>query len=318
MDTPILEKLYDLIVAQPTYPGGVCPNDLHLTRYAAGALSAAEEPRLHRHLVECDECRLLAERLRTAAAWFADSRHQVFAGLLDKAAEVGLAPWTVCPDRGVLDRYIGGEIPETPAGAVFRRTMANHLDECRTCRQRAEDCQASLARTLVIKVEELGSHIAATVAECVRQMLGELQVVAVARGASGPARAMPGYRSSSTVSVAALLLDPSGRILLDDQGLPKHIHFSVLQATLELDGHFVLDLTTDEPSVWESSDRTYLIGVALCHENRKLVFPPERIDSHGRVTVIGTLTAGIEMHSIPLSALELTVIAAAESKPPLP
>ncbi|NLX22801.1 MAG: hypothetical protein GXY55_14210 [Phycisphaerae bacterium] len=100
----------------------------------------------------------------------------------------------------------------------------------------------------------------------------------------------------------------------------SRIPFSVVQATLEQDGHLVLDLTTDESTVWESPHQVHLASVALCHENRKLVFPPEKIDAQGRVVIVGTLTAGIEIRSLPLSAVEMTVIAAEEvpSSPTVP
>jgi len=306
MDPQRLKILYERVIAQDEYPGNVCPTEHKLAELVMGALSAVERRRMDEHLLECTGCREAADELRAAAQWFKENEAELFAGLAERAAAAGVEPWSSCLRRDLLQLFLAGAIPETKEGARLHERIEAHLDECAACRQVVTQAQAALAAMLVIQLADLRERESEKAAAA-HAMLLAIKTMAIARGARRM-RAMPGFRGKEEDTLSALVLDQGGKLVVGEDGDPERADFHRIRAKLESDGHFVLELATDDRSFWESPESTFVVSVSLQHENRRLVLPPEKIFSDGHVTIVGNLPPGVEIRDFPHAAIMLTVM----------
>jgi len=139
------------------------------------------------------------------------------------------------------------------------------------------------------------------------ELLWGLQTQAIARGTGYGARAIPGYRSGTIPVLEAIQLNQEDKLVLNDEAQPVKIAFDVIRAEIEHDGHLVLDLVTADKRYWEKPDCRFMISAVLTYYNRKVVLPTEKIYSDGRVTFVANLVSGVEIRTIPLSAIQLSV-----------
>lgn len=306
MDTRQLKTLYDRLLDQQDYPGDVCPTDRNLVRLTEGSCSQAERQRMEAHFAECHECLELASKLQAADQWFGENQPQVFAGIEHKAVLAQVEPWASCPAPEILHRYADGAVPASPAGDLFRGRIDRHLAACDTCREKESAYRPGLAKTLMMTLRQLRDAAGDSV-DRVRQMLLGVQAMAVACGSGHGARAMPGYRGQTGPTMSAPVVDAEGRLVLDDDGEPRHAKFELIRAGIERDGHFVLDLSTADRNFWQTADRNFVVCATLQHEHYKLILPTEKIHADGRITIVGNMVSGVEIRDLPLAAIELSV-----------
>jgi hypothetical protein len=313
IDKARLELLYEHVIAQKEYPSNVCPTEQKLVDFIMGSLSTIEYKRLKKHLADCSDCLKLADKLQKNSQWFADNKTHMFAGLLDKAAKVGVEPWASCLSLDVLHGYIMNNVPDTRRGALLRKRIETHLQGCKSCRESTGKLKVGLERSIIVTMADLEQKADEATRAIVRGMLLAIRSVAAARGYGNIVSAMPGFRSQFASSVSALLLDQDGRIVLDDNGHPRKVKFDLIRAEVGRDGHVLIDLSTTDRNFWESKDHTFKVSAALQQENRKLILPSEKICSDGRVTVAGNLVSGIEIRVLPISAMIFTVVPVEEN-----
>lgn len=305
MNATELARLYERIVAQREYAGGVCPSEATLVEYTAGRLSAAEAGRLREHLKACRECEVLAEDVLASGDWFAENRAEILAGLVDKAIAARLRPWDACPSKAELRAFVTGSVLEGQRGVLFRNRLREHVADCETCGGFVATLESQRSRGLTVTLQQLVDRVREAV-QAVSELLRAFEMIVPARGA-GYVRAMPGYRSQTAPVLPAVLVDATGCLVLGDDGLPRCVKFDVIRAEVERDGHAVLDFSTSDSSVWARADQAFALTASLEHGNVRLVLPPQRIGANGRATVVADLTDGVELRELPLSAISLTV-----------
>lgn len=308
MNRSQLAQLYERVIAQDEYPGGVCPTELKMVEFVTRALPEPERQRLEAHLSECAGCQQAAEKLRTARRWFSENASLVFTGIPQKAADAGVEPWTSCPSDDILEMYALGALPETESGARFKARIERHLAACETCRQAAEQARGRLATLLTLRMADLQRHVSQAAHDTLRRMLLAIKAVAIAGGVGQRVRAMPGFRSQPALSLDALVLDRDGKMVLDHKGSPRKVIFDLIRGEVERDGHFVLDLSTADREYWEGAQQRYVVSATLSHENRRLILPAEKIYGDGRVTIVGNLPSGVEIRDLPTSTITLTLV----------
>jgi len=313
MNDADIERLYDQIIMQDKYPGGSCPTGRSFVRYVKGSLSDEEQQNMREHLSSCPPCARMVEDLELARRWFREHERSMASQVAERAAQIGLPAGQECPPVEALEKYCTSAVPDTEAGRRFRRRVKEHLAACAVCQRTVDSWGKRLDRVVTIALDELRGGLVQALVDKVRELLLGIQAAAAVRGAGGYVYAAAGYRAGALASVNAIVLDRQRWITLSDEGQPVQVAFDLIQARIERDGHFVLDLCTADRRYWESTSGRFVVSATLLGENTKLVLPAEHIRPDGRVTIVGHIPSGVEIEALPVSALSLAILEDAET-----
>ena len=251
--------------------------------------------------------------------------------LLDRLVRQRPYPGGTCPTdanlvRSVAERFTVEELER----------LESHLRECPECAGRLTELRAAngwfeesgdrllgelrasfaavpaaampreTRRGVDYYVQELSSA-AAGVRQAVREMLLSMQ--SLAWGPQALPAVVAGFRGGAAAEILAPVVDEHGQGVLDAAGAPLVVRFSAVRAELGRDGHFVLDLSTEQRQYWETPSSCCKVEAALVEDQpprqRTLRFAPQKVFANGQVIFIASLPAGIEIRQFPLSSIAL-------------
>jgi len=301
-----LRRLYEKLIRQEPYAGGVCPAEHVLTAYESGTLGSPQDQLVAEHLSDCPACQAALEKLKDAGEWFDENESKILTGLAAKAGTVDVLPWARCPGVQLLYRHAHQQIPETGSGKVLLAEIDQHVWQCRQCASLVAGFRAAAAGQS-LSIAELGARAAHAVQAKLANFLDAIASTVRASGGASSVRSAPGFRSDQVLVVCASVMDTQGNVAIDQQGQVCQCHFDVVQAEIANDGFLTLDLTaTDAPHLW-GANSGYEAAAWLVAGGVRLALAPTVIDERGRCTFTGVLPDAPAVESLPLSAVDLVV-----------
>ena len=301
-----LRRLYEKVIRQEPYSGGVCPAEHVLTAHESGSLGQPQDRLVADHLSDCPACQAALAKLKDAGEWIDQNESKILTGLAVKAGATDILPWARCPGVHMLYRHAHRQIPETASGKVLLAEIDQHVWQCRQCASLVDGFRAA-AGGQSLSIAELGARAARAVQAGLSNFLDAIVSTVRASGGASSVRGVPGFRSDQAPVVCASVLDTQGNVAIDQEGQARRCHFDVVQASIADDGFLTLDLTaTDARDLW-GSDSGYEATAWLVAGGVRLALAPTAIDDSGRCTFTGVLPGAPAVESLPLPAIDLVV-----------
>lgn len=284
----------------------ICPFEVSLIDYIMGSLDESRRNGIETHLRTCDRCQKVVEELKDAASYFDANESQVRANFEDRAAKEGLLPWYGfhIPDY-LISAYLDGTIADDPRGRILIQEIDTHLKNCIPCQKKIQH----LKSRIVIRLADLRQVVAQVqILQTVAFGVQKLAEARIQRAASLAAMAEKRvYRGSQDHQITAVVVDKNGNLSLDVNGKAHTVIFGVLSASIDSTGYLKIDLETENENYWRRNGSEYELEAALSYENIKVIFPYERINAQGRVTVVENLGTSMAVPDIPPELIHLRV-----------
>ena len=306
LSTDQLSELYEQLIRQQTYGGGICPTENVIVKYDSDELSESQRHLVEEHFSQCPLCREDYISLGRAGEWFRRYEHVILGGIAAKGTAAGVLPWARCPSVGMLYRYIAKEIPATPGGEILLAEMDQHVRACPDCTRLAEQFRQAL-HAPKLSLRDVAGNVALTVLDRMRGLFDALAAAVQGAGAPAFVRGAPGFRSVDAPAVDAPVLSVDGKVVVESDGQPRLCRFEVIQADIHSDGFLTVDLSATDREFHRRDDQQYEAKLSIQTGGLCLVLPEVIIDDQGRATFTGMLPKAVAVSPLPLSCLDITV-----------
>lgn len=284
--SPRANKLREIIVTC------FCPRPEEVAEFCRGEWEEERAREFRVHLLGCLPCGQQVVQLR--------------GGLPEELREH--------PADELLRCYANNLIPAGPPGQQLKREIAQHLESCGDCREQVNQGTsnilywADIQRTLEIVRQLVQGLVVLAIAQ--RRLLQQVEVSKVAQRRTGR-----GIKLSVGEKLFAFVFDEAGKLVLNAEGKPHTVEFTVLRAEIDKErGLFVQLSTADEPYC-KQRDPTATVQISLQYETQRLSFPPVEIRAgeprspypSGVATLWAKLKVGVDVRQIPIETLRVTV-----------
>ncbi len=97
LSTEQLTGMYEKLIRQQSYSGGVCPTENVIVKYDSDELTESQRHLVEEHFAQCRLCREDYISLGRAGEWFRQCEHVLLGGIAAKGTAAGALPWARCP-----------------------------------------------------------------------------------------------------------------------------------------------------------------------------------------------------------------------------
>lgn len=291
-DDDKLDALLHDIILQPEYTGNACLTEAKLIEFVLNRTSDDERAAIAAHFETCPHCRDEARDLAAAAARFlaADGTPEHLSLILLRA-------------------YAERLIPDDEHGRRLTTRIENHLNDCPRCSLMVEQVMATTGVFTYDDMRQQDDLAAKAVL-----LFGALAALAAVRVKASQRNHLlrPGWRGDDRQTLTALLLDETGRLVLDEEDNPRSVSFGVIKAAVDERQALILDLSTPDKAVWADDERKFTLIASLAGDDGLLKLPPVEIRPDGRASIRLALGVDVRIDAIPLDSIILTVIPSPE------
>jgi len=289
-----LDALLDKLILQEVYPGKVCLTPPTILQYVSARVSPIEHARINAHLHDCPHCRREVHEFREALAWY-DER-EISRGPSHTERVVGhLSVMQVLA-------YSRGLIPAGDRGRHATKDLEQHCKICGLCRTRIDRSLTDFERSSLIRYTEMcDSREAAQLAAKLLVGLAASYRTVVRKHIKGVPK-----RSADANLVKALVLDEAGQCVLGVNDALT-VEFGVIKAEIDDRGRLTLELSTASRNFWKTGSQAYAAEAILCHQDKRLLLPPDMVHADGTVLIQTPLDCDTRPTNLPISAIELVI-----------
>jgi hypothetical protein len=283
-----LDRLAADIAALPGVPPDGHLGEDDLVAAATGALSPDATDRVELHVRDCERC--LAELKRLSGAgehWRGDAGAERLSALRERVLARRASPGPADashPDAALVICYATGRIPRA-LGDALRESLVRHLEACASCR---DEMVEALRPDLTIDLEE-----AAARHEQVSELFAGLAALVAAQhrlarqteGGRLLRSGLPRGASRGTGSdVSALVFDQGGELVLQADGRPRTVSFTMQRADVDEERRLVIQLASADPVVQRETQPAASVQITIRHEGLRLRLPRADIRAGGMAT----------------------------------